>query len=685
MRKSGVWPAAAIYLVLSIAYTWPLTLHLTSVVPHDRGDPLLVAWILWWSTKAVPLTTGWWNAPAFYPSTGVLAFSEHFLGLAPITAPVIALSHDPLLAYNIAFLASFVLSGIAGYVLGLILTGRRGAAFVAGTAFAFAPYRLSHLQHLQLLSSYWMPIALAALHLYVRDRRPRWAALFAAAWLMQALACGYEFFFLTVFVVLWLPWFARGSSIRMVTRLGAAWLVAGFVMLPILLGYRAIHATYGFHRSQVEMVGYSADIAGLLSASRDSLLWPGLHAATIDESELFPGVTAIVFFVAALWLLRRRRGDSPASTSRDAHSRAALIFYAGAAVAMWLLALGPKPMLLRHPVGVPGPYSLLMWLPGFDEMRVPARLWMLSVLSLAALGALVVSSVEGRRRRRWIVVAATIGCLLDGWPRSFPLVAAPVFRLTANAAVARLGLPLEANETETMYGAIPQVRPVFNGYSGYEAPQHPALRDLLDHHDPRILARLAAADPIEILVQSNLDPGGALVRYVAGIAGIRRGTTRPDWTSYVLGPTGAFAPPAPAGERLPVAAIAASVNQHDIGAVLDGDLDTRWHAAAQAGSEAITIDLGGARHVQAVELCLGQYPSQYPRALTVETSPDGQTWSRTFSGGTALETYDGALRDPRAVPLDLPVDRSDVRFLRLRQTARVPLATWTIVELHVIG
>ena len=45
-------------------------------------------------------------------------------------------------------------------------------------------------------------------------------------------------------------------------------------------------------------------------------------------------------------------------------------------------------------------------------------------------------------------------------------------RVTASQARARLGLPLHEAETETMFGAIAQQRPVFNGYSGYAAPQH---------------------------------------------------------------------------------------------------------------------------------------------------------------------------------------------------------------------
>src|SRR5215471_13266050 len=185
----------AVLAALACAYTWPLVLHFTSAVAHDRGDPLLVTWLVWWSTHHLPLTEAWWNAPAFFPSTGVFAFSENMLGIAPITWPIIVVTRSPLVAYNTAFVLSYVLSGLGAYFLGFVLTRRHDAAFIAALAFAFAPYRLSHTHHLQLLSSYWMPIAIAALHLYAEKGRPKWAALFAVSWLMQALSCGYYFFY----------------------------------------------------------------------------------------------------------------------------------------------------------------------------------------------------------------------------------------------------------------------------------------------------------------------------------------------------------------------------------------------------------------------------------------------------------------------------------------------------------
>src|SRR5688572_14114138 len=99
------------YVCVAIAYTWPLAVRLNGV-PHDHGDPLLTTWFMWWSAQAVPLTAAWWNAPAFYPAPGAFGFSEHLLGLAPISAPIIALTGQPLIGHNIAFIATFALSAL---------------------------------------------------------------------------------------------------------------------------------------------------------------------------------------------------------------------------------------------------------------------------------------------------------------------------------------------------------------------------------------------------------------------------------------------------------------------------------------------------------------------------------------------------------------------------------------------
>jgi hypothetical protein len=665
--------ALATFAVLACAYTWPLVLHPASAVAHDRGDPLLVTWLLWWSTHRLPLTAAWWNAPAFYPSPGVFAFSENLLGLAPIAWPIITLTKSPLLAYNASFLLSYVLSGLGAYLLGWVLTRRHDAAFLAGLAFAFAPYRLSHAHHLQLLSSYWMPVAIASLHLYLEDARPRWAVLFAVSWLLQALACGYYLFYLTVFAGLWLAWFAvRRLAWRAAIVLAACWLAAAAVLAPVLLGYKRIQGDYGFKRSPVEIVNYSADVAGLWSVAPESLAWSWLGGGASSESQQFPGATAIVLAAAAL-ALAVRRGEPAGS---------AVAFYVFAGCLMWSLSLGPRPALHGAALGVPGPYAMLAWLPGFDGMRVPARLWMVSVVCLSACAALALARIESAGTRRVVFAAAALGLLADGWPSAIAVVAAPPMRVTRIAAAARLGLPMRETEAETMYGAIRQDRPVFNGYSGYAAPQHPALADMLEARDTRILDRLAAAEPIEVLVEWADDPDGRWRGWLDSYGAVHAGGGD-GWTAYLIPRTGSSAPPRAAGRRVAVASITASANQHDIGAVLDGDVESRWNVPRQQGTETITLDLGSPLRVRAVEMCLGAYASQYPRMLLADVSANGTSWRNAAGGNTVLATYDAALQSPRDVPVTIPIERDGVRFIRLRQTAADPHG-WSIVELRVI-
>jgi hypothetical protein len=128
---------------------------------------------------------------------------------------------------------------------------------------------------------------------------------------------------------------------------------------------------------------------------------------------------------------------------------------------------------------------------------------------------------------------------------------------------------------------------------------------------------------------------------------------------------------------LPIAQLTASVNQPDINAIKDNDLITRWHSTEQRGDETIVADLGATRRVSGLLLCLGTYASQYPRNLVVDISLDGTTWTTAWSGPTAMLAYEGALADPRAVPIAIALSR-DARFVRLRQTAAEDTRGWTI-------
>jgi len=496
------------FVALTIAYSWPLPRHVWHGVAHDPGDPILNAWILWWSTKAVPLTAAWWNAPMFWPAPGSFAFSEHLLGEAPIAWPLIALTGNPLFGYNVALLASYVLCGLGAYFLAYTLTNRHDASFVAGVAFAFAPYRLAQLPHIQVLSSYWIPVCLAALHRYDRDGAWKWAALAAAAWLMQSLGNGYFMFFLTILLVGWFVWFVPGRwPAAKLGRAAACFGAAVILLAPVLYGYKRILVdTYGFSRGFGPAQQYGADLASLLSASDESLLWGWVHAVRKAEGELFPGPTIVA--LALFVVLAARPFAVTASLTRvqlrmrRAFAALAVILFAAAMLPIlfgsWHLTIGgmrivsiaraDKPLMLfvlallgwmsTQPMIIAAarrrsllPFYTLAafatWVfalgpdPEFLGRRALYRApygWLMQLpgfdglrvparfwmVTLVCLSVLAALAINRLhgRARRIVAIVAVAGLALDGWPKEFLVRAEPERRPTPAGVVARLDLPM---------------------------------------------------------------------------------------------------------------------------------------------------------------------------------------------------------------------------------------------------
>jgi hypothetical protein len=289
------------------------------VLPHDLGDPVLTTWILWWNAHRLPLTADYWNAPMFWPMPGALALTEHLLGISLVATPFQRLGATPVLAYNVVFLLSFPFCALAAHVLAHTLTCRHDAALIAGLLFAFSPYRISQLAHVQMLWAFWMPLALVSLHRYARDGRPRWLALFGIAWVAQGLANSYYLLFFPVLLVAWLAWFltSRRDARRLLTVF-ATWTLASTALLPVLVAYQRVHAHLGAERTLEVIRGFSADASAFATTSPLSLAWSRLAVADRSEQQLFPGATGVALIVGVIaWSMRRT--SATAATAQRRH------------------------------------------------------------------------------------------------------------------------------------------------------------------------------------------------------------------------------------------------------------------------------------------------------------------------------------------------------------------------------
>lgn len=475
------------YSALAIFLTLPLIAHLGSRLPGDLGDPLAVTSILWWNAAVTPLTAQWWDGFGFFPGRGMMAFSEHFLGASLIASPLQWLGAAPVTAYNVTLLLSYPLCGIAAYALVWRLTRRKDAALLCGLAYAFNPYRVAHLEHLELLLAFGLPAALLSLHAYAERRDWRWLVAFAGALALQVLSASYYGLFFTVLLGMWLLWFMRFRDWRDIAAIVGAGALACLLVAPVILGYLRIHDSYDLAREVTEVLTYSADITSLVTASARSAAWGWTSPLNGGERQLFPGLFVIVAIGAgAIWHVRhttpaltRRRpvaaacwgvsivfsgaalwveliGTTAFNVGRVAVSlhqsykplsvavafacigviltdtfhrawrrRSPFAFYLVAAVVLLACSLGPRPTFLGAQVLYEPPYAWLMRLPLFDDtIRVPARIAMLAVLALSVAASLAFNRVPMRWRTAALLTASA-AILAEGWMTTVPLVPVP--------------------------------------------------------------------------------------------------------------------------------------------------------------------------------------------------------------------------------------------------------------------
>jgi hypothetical protein len=756
-QKGPVLPwllAALFYVGFTLVQTWPLVTRLGLVIPHDPGDPILNTWILWWNVHAVPLSAAWWNAPAFWPSNGAMAFSEVLLGLAPITTPIQWLGGSPVTAYNVAFLLTFPLSALAAHALVYRLTGRHTAAFIGGLVYGFNPFRIAHFPQIQVMTSYWMPLALLALHEYLTSRQRRWLVLFGVSWLMQALSNGYYMLFFPVLLGIWMLWFALGKrSARALGEIVAAWVIASLPLIPLLWSYRRIHSAFSFQRDFGEVNLFGADVTSLLDASPLLKFW-SLQSFHQPEGELFPGFTAALLVVlmvihvcwrservmrmpraarvllagaaaflavglsslltggwsltiGSLTLLSVKVANKPLSIGvmlllaalmliprfpNAWRRRSPLMFYALAMGLMYFLCFGPRPHFLGVPFMARGPYSLLMLLPGYDSIRVPARFAMLAALCLSVVAALSFARLTSwMNRGPHLILAALVagGVVIDSaigeMPlRALPLRLASLEELSGRAAVLELPMGFSGDDVAAMYRGIYHGRPVVNGYSGFFPPSYDVLRLGLALRDPRIFDALTALGPVLVVVDTAHDPEGQWAKQLAERPGATLERVEGGRKVFSL-PGGSVPEESAVPPHLPIQSVTANINVDRMPLVLDGNLNTCWDSGAQLGAETVTIDLGSTRAVDGVTMTLGAHPLDFPRTLVIDSSEDGRSWTSQWQGSPAAVAFAAAVRHPREMPLFFELPHVQARMIRLRQVGHDPNFHWLIFELAVHG
>lgn len=469
--------------VLTLAMKSPVWRSPATTVPGDVGDPLLLTWTVAWVGHAV--TTAPWDvfdSNTFTPLPRTLAFSDALLGYAPLGV-VGEGTGAALVRYAVAFLFAYALAFFGVYALARQLGASKGAAVVAGAAFAFSPFRLSQSGHLQILSSGGIALALAML---ARGHgiggsvwrgtggppRARWAL---AGWAVAVWQLSIGFGLGLMFAYLLGALSAVGLAVAVVRRtrwtalprrlLGAdAVGAAAFVLAGALLALpyaQVVEDHPNARRDAATVALYSPPLSAIATAPAASRLYGEATQERREamrvppEMSLLPGIGVAVLALLGLawpgWSVRRRIG------------------LAAAVVVLVALALGT-----RGPFGGRLGYLLLLeHAPGWQGVRTPGRLVTLAWLGLALLAAPGVDQLRrlGRTRAASAAIAVVLAAVVlvegaDRLPQATPRQ--PPSVALADVAGPVLVLPSdEISDLTIMWWSTDRFPDVVNGGSAF--------------------------------------------------------------------------------------------------------------------------------------------------------------------------------------------------------------------------
>jgi len=489
-RRALAWLAVAgLYTAVTLLYLRPIWCVGRDHLAPSLADPLFNLYVLKWSAHQIGLgLPGLWNANQFYPTQGSLALSDHLLG----PAVQLALFSNAIAGYNFLFFTSFVASALA-----VCWVMRRAglswaAALLAGWMFAFSPFRLAHLSHLQILIAQWIPLTLWFWDRLLAERTWKNAALFLLFYLLHVTGgCYLAYMIHFPMLALLINRIAIEKrelfSLRSLKILVPVGVIAGAVLLALFLPYLRISKSLGLVRTDAEIRQFGATPASYLTPARKSLhLSPqvkwflrqklGVRSRLLFRPErvLFAGVLPTLLFLVGTVSRWRRRRERPA----DPWERG--LAFAG------LLSFALTFSLVYAP--------LMRVVPGLSGMRVPARFYVFVSLALAHFAGRGVDSLRERLARPWTraALAAVLGILLavelmplplrwEPLPREeeFPAVYRWIAREPSVKAIVELPIYTDARETRYIYFSTLHWKPLANGFSGYFPESHRRLTETI--------------------------------------------------------------------------------------------------------------------------------------------------------------------------------------------------------------
>jgi hypothetical protein len=500
LRRDGL--VIALYLLATVVMTYPLVFRLDNRwLAYRDIDTYTKLWDHWWFTHTIsagqPLN---YTRDLFYPIGLDLTF--HSISW---TTTVLMWLVTPLLgsiaAYNFNILFAVLTSAYAAYLLIRTLVQHRGAAWLGGLVFSFAPYHIAHTGgHPDLTQMAVIPLAVLFFTRALTRSSIRTALLAA---LMVGLVCFTGLYLFEFTVIGLLPAFIYTAFTQKRWRVPRFWLVLiifGLAsalltsprIVPLLSSPDALSSVVEEKYSADTM---QTDLLAYITPSQFNPIFAPIAskvAARFEMNHKWPAYLGVIplglIVLAALW--KRNR----------------LVTWSWLLLGLFFVIMSLGPVLRFNGQiyeNISLPYGWLVELPfirivGRPDYFVLGLLLPLAIVAAIGCDRCLTALDQHRRAQTVLLIFLTAALLFEYWngPYSgFDLTVHPIYQQLAQEPgdFAIIDLPMGRRESKdyTLYQIFHQ-HPIVEGLSGRTPPE---AYQYIDGNP--LLARWHAEQPLD--------------------------------------------------------------------------------------------------------------------------------------------------------------------------------------------
>ncbi len=533
------WIGALVIAFVTLVFFWPIVTRINSY--SEGGDAMFNAWTLARDHNCI-LRNGcpsYADGNIFFPHKDSMLYSETQLSAGLLTLPLHFINDNPIFSYNVWTILSFFFMGFFMYMLAKYLSkGHEFISITAGILFAYSPFRMAALSHLQNSSIFYLPLAFLLIFKFFETKKRGYLIGLFATLVLQFYASWYQMVYALIAVGILLAGYGifKLAKPKVVLKVFLVVCLAVIATLPLAKSYAEFSKSSNASFSIQSQATYSASVLDYVTPESGTLLGkifyhfnPTVHRNSYNpDSHSYYGMIlyALVVVLFVLAYKKRKRGV------QFMRQYKLLIIFALIALAGVIISLGPV-LKIRGSASYGGGtdgvrYAIVMpyivvskLLPQLAFMRALGRAGVLILFSLCCFLALVPAAVDkleyykrNRRLINGIVIALIIFELIPmhlmpmrttsyNYNLSVPAVYRYVKASDQVDNIIVLASDFDYPGSETFPTWLPEVtmwsgyhnKNVYNGYSGYLPPDYyPTYWNFIDFN----------ADDITLLKEKDL-------------------------------------------------------------------------------------------------------------------------------------------------------------------------------------